>query len=102
MQRPDGQITSDYQKSCQALEAKIFRLTCRANHSYRFARLTRQGALRTSRTRGGMRWTRQRRARKGSRGGLNSVSDYPARGRTALKTVFDETRRIGTRSGESF
>ena len=30
------------------------------------------------------------------------MSDYPARGRTALKTVFDETRRIGTRSGESF
>ena len=34
-----------------------------------------RGALRTSRTRGGMRWTRQRRARKGSQGGMNPVSD---------------------------
>ena len=25
----------------------------------------------------GMRWTRQRRARKGSQGGINSVSDFP-------------------------
>ena len=49
-----------------------------------------------------MRWTRQRRARKELQGGLNSVSDHPARERTALKTVFDETGRIGTRSGESF
>ena len=30
------------------------------------------------------------------------MSDYPARERTALKTVFDETGRMGTRSGESF
>ena len=73
--RPDGQVTSDYQKSCQAPRAKIYRLTRRANHSYRFARPARQGALRTSRTRGGMRWTRQRRAREGSQGGFNSVSD---------------------------
>ena len=86
----------------QAPRKKIFRLTRRANHLYQFARLTRRGALRTSRTRGGMRWTRQRRARKGSQGGLNSVSDCPARERTALKTVFDETGRMGTRSGESF
>ena len=41
-----------------------------------------------------MRWTRQRRARKGLQGGFNSVSDRPARGRTALPTVFDETGRI--------
>ena len=26
----------------------------------------------------------------------------PARGRTALLTVFDETGRMGTRSGETF
>jgi len=102
LHRPDGQITSVYRKWCQALETKIFRLTRRANHFYNFARLTRQGALRTSRTRGGMRWTRQRRARKGSQGGLISVSDYPARERTALPTVFDETGRIGTRFGQSF
>ena len=30
------------------------------------------------------------------------MSDHPARRRTALLTVFDETGRIGTRSGESF
>ena len=30
------------------------------------------------------------------------MSDRPARGRTALLTVFDETGRMGARSGESF
>jgi len=40
-----------------------------------------------------MRWTRQRRARKGLQGG-SSVSDRPACGRTALLTVFDETGRM--------
>ena len=44
----------------------------------------------------------KRRARKGWQGGINSVSDQPARERTALKTVFVETGRIRTRSGESF
>ena len=46
----------------------------------------------SSRTRGGMRWTRQRRARKGSQGGF-PVSDRPARGRTALPTILARTRR---------
>ena len=49
-----------------------------------------------------MRWTRQRRARKGLQGGLISVSDYPARRRTALLTVSTKLARMGTRSGESF
>jgi hypothetical protein len=57
------------------------------------SRLTPRGASRTSRTRDGMRWTRQRRARKGLQGGF-SVSDRPACGRTALPTVFDETGRM--------
>ena len=35
----------------------------------------------------GMRWTRQRRARTGSQGGLRLVSDRPARGRPALKRL---------------
>jgi hypothetical protein len=35
----------------------------------------------------GMRWTRQRRARTGSQGGLWPVSDQPARRRTALKRL---------------
>jgi hypothetical protein len=33
----DGQITSDFQKSCQARKSKIFRFTCRANHHYKLA-----------------------------------------------------------------
>jgi hypothetical protein len=51
----DGQIS----KTCPALGAKIFRFRRRANQWFVSARLTRQGALRTSRTRGGMRWTRK-------------------------------------------
>src|SRR3954447_8798209 len=38
----------------------------------------------------GMRWTRQRRARKGLQGGF-AVSDCPARGRTMLPTVAART-----------
>src|SRR5258705_13587969 len=34
-----------------------------------------------------MRWTRQRRAREGSQGGLRLVSDQPARRRPALKRL---------------
>ena len=45
--------------------AKIFRLTRRANQFYQLARLTRErGVSRSSRTRDGMRWTRQRWARE--------------------------------------
>ena len=40
-----------------------------------------------------MRWTRQRRARKGSQGGMNSVSDRPVRVRTALLTILAGTGR---------
>jgi hypothetical protein len=47
---------------CPAPIRKIFRLTRRANHLYRFARLARKrGGSRSSRTWGGMRWTRRRR-----------------------------------------
>ena len=49
-----------------------------------------------------MRWTRQRRARKGSQGGLNSVSGYPVCRRTTLLTVSDDTGWMGARSGETF
>ncbi len=49
---------------CPDPSRKIFRLTRRANHLYKLARLTRKrGGSRSSRTCGGMRWTRQRRAR---------------------------------------
>jgi hypothetical protein len=40
--QPDGQITSDYRKSCQAPESKIFRFRRRANQRHESARLTRQ------------------------------------------------------------
>ena len=52
------QITSDFPKSCQAQESKIFRLTCRANHLHNSACLTAdEGRWPSSRTRGEMRWT---------------------------------------------
>ena len=56
---PDGQITA---KVCPALRAKIFRLTRRANQCSFFACLTQlRGGSRSSRTCGGMRWTRSAR-----------------------------------------
>jgi hypothetical protein len=56
--RPSGKSAN----LCPAPIRKIFRLTRRANHLYRFARLARKrGGSRSSRTWGGMRWTRQRR-----------------------------------------
>src|SRR6266852_2554996 len=47
-------------KVCPPLRAKIFRLTRRANQWFESARLTRtRGGSRSSRTCGGMRWTRE-------------------------------------------
>src|SRR5438445_2250110 len=40
-----------------------------------------------------MRWTRQRRAREGSQGGLRLVSDQPPRRRTALKRLRQDFGR---------
>src|ERR1044071_5784397 len=52
------QITSDFRKSCQARESKIFRLTCRPNHLHNSARLTAdEGRWPSSRTCGELRWT---------------------------------------------
>jgi hypothetical protein len=70
---------------CPALIRKIFRLTRRANHLYGFARLARKrGGSRSSRTSGGMRWTRQRRRAEAIAGRvfIGLVSDLPARRRT--------------------
>ena len=56
----DEQITSDFQKSCQARESKIFRFRSHANQSHNSARLTAdEGRWPSSRTRGEMRWTRE-------------------------------------------
>src|SRR3954465_8177197 len=47
-------------ESCPAPFAKIFRLTCRANHRHNSARLTAdEGRWPSSRTCGEMRWTRE-------------------------------------------
>jgi len=49
-------------KTCPALFAKIFRLTCNPNQSHNSARLTQlRGGSRSSRTCGEMRWTRKAR-----------------------------------------
>src|SRR5258708_7898822 len=72
--------------SCPALIEKIFRLTRRANHLYKSARLARKrGGSRSSRTWGGMRWTRQRqRAIVVAGRSFGFVSDRLARRRTML------------------
>ena len=64
-QQPDGQIT----KTCPSLFRKIFRLTRRANQHYevRPSHPMRGADRESSRTRGGMRWTRELR--------LTSVTD---------------------------
>jgi hypothetical protein len=51
---------------------------------------------------GGMRWTRQRRARKWDRRADLPVSDQPARGRTTLLPVLAELCPDRTRSSEDF
>src|SRR6266404_2736133 len=57
--RPIG-TTGKSAKVCPAPFAKIFRLTCRANHRHNSARLTAdEGRWPSSRTRGEMRWTRE-------------------------------------------
>ena len=82
--RPDGQITI----SCPAVSRKIFRFRRRANHLYKLGPShPKKGADRDRHeTRGGMRWTRQRRARNGIAGRLPwSREREPACRRTALK-----------------
>ena len=59
----DGQITSDYQKSCQAKnlkESKIFRFAFSPNHLYIYRHpVPLRGALAIVTTRDGLRWTRR-------------------------------------------
>ena len=81
-------------KTCPAPLTKIFRLTRRANHLYKFA---------PSRMRGGSRIVTNARVgcdgrdsvgRAGGRRAGLPVSDRTARGRTTLPTVFARTRRV--------
>ena len=80
-------------KTCPALSAKIFRFRRRANQFYQLAPSFpgKRGVSRSSRTRDGMRWTRQR-WRAGLFAGRSSVSEQQRAGRTALvaygKTVW--------------
>src|SRR4029453_17247487 len=56
----DGQITSDFQKSCQVRNQKIFCFRSHPNQPHNSACHTAdEGRSRTSRTRGEMRWTRE-------------------------------------------
>src|SRR5882724_5365013 len=58
--QPDGQINSDYQKSCQAPKSKIFRFIRRANQRYDSGHpVPLRGALAIVTTRDGERWTRR-------------------------------------------
>ena len=64
----EGQITSDYQKSCQASESKILCFRSRANHRHNSARLTRLRGARERHERAvrcdGRRWRDRRTRRK--------------------------------------
>ena len=78
----------------QSLLAKIFRFRRRANQFYQLApsQPGKRGVSRSSRTRDGMRWTRQRRRARWSQGEVELVSGSRRAGRTALvaygKTVW--------------
>src|SRR5450631_1247124 len=63
-----------------------FRFPRRANHLYKFApsRPTQRGVSRSSRTRDGVRWTRQRFARDGIAGRVSACERSTARGRGML------------------
>jgi hypothetical protein len=56
--QPDGQITSDYQKSCQAPESKIFLFSLPPNQGHILSIPScSEGRWPSSRTLGGSRWT---------------------------------------------
>jgi hypothetical protein len=76
-------------KTCLAPSAKIFRFRRRANQIYQLAPSFpgKRDASRSSRTRDEMRWTRQRWRANGIAGQALPVSEEPARGRTALQRL---------------
>jgi hypothetical protein len=81
--------------ACPVGSRKIFRFRCRANQFYQFApsHPPRGADRESSRTRDGMRWTRQR-WRETAIAGRISVSDRSVRRRTALQ-------RLGWNSSDS-
>jgi len=79
-------------KTCPALPAEIFRLTRRANHLYKLApsHPTRGGSRVVTNARWDAMDATASGAQRDRRAGV-PVSEKPARGRTALPTVFAET-----------
>jgi hypothetical protein len=99
-QLPDGQIS----KKLSSPLAKNISLSP-SGKSVLTARpvLSRQGADRaSSRTRDGMRWTRQRRRARWSQGGSLIRERFTARGTNGAVLAFGETRRTCTKPGEAF
>ena len=88
---PAEKIRPQHQRDlpCPAPSQKTFRFRRRANQFYQLAPSFpgKRGASRSSRTRDGMRWTRQRWRANGVAGQALPVSDRPARGRTALQRL---------------
>src|SRR6476660_8787960 len=97
----DRQITSDFQKSCQAPESKIFCFRSHANHRHNSACLTAdEGRSRSSRTRGEMRWTRELRLTCVARA-YGEVVWFGRRGAGA-KSGRSETSLVATEAKEPF
>jgi hypothetical protein len=95
---PDGQIS----KTCPALRAKIFRLTRRANHLYKFAPShPDEGRIASRHERAVGCDGRDSVGRAGGRRAGLAVSDRTARGRTMLPTVLPELAAC-TRRGRIF
>ena len=88
---------------CPSPSQKTFRFRCRANQFYQLAPSFpgKRGASRSSRTRDGMRWTRQCWRANEVVGQALPVSDRPARGRTALQRLRQNSAD-STWSVESF
>jgi len=98
---PDGQITSDFQKSCQAPFAKIFLFSFEANQfSDSYCPVPIEGRCATSSTWSGMRWTRT--ARETSADCLRTVkscgSDAPILGvKPVRRSAGDGVKQRGHR-----
>jgi hypothetical protein len=98
---PDGQITSDFQKSCQAPFAKIFLFSFEANQfTDSYCPVPIEGRCATSSTWSGMRWTRT--ARETSADCLRTVkscgSDAPILGvKPVRRSAGDGVKQRGHR-----
>ena len=88
--QPDGQINSDYQKSCQSLESKINPLPRRANQIYNSRHpVPQEGRRPSSQTRDRERWTR--RLRKTSAAVAYGEVDWVRRPGAGVKSEAGES-----------